>query len=211
MNIPHAKPLRVVLGCVYFAALVLCLLEFSGIVPAWQQLQLTQAESRLIASDVASAHALVLRNRTLLAQALQPPGIGAEQLAEIETNIENVTRHWARALPLIRDAEESWLASAVSTQRMQFLQLGLLPALQLLRQEGATQVLGPQVSQALTLYEALEKSMDMLEHYAVERAARTSDAKEGQFRVALMDCGLLAALLLLLTGALRVLSPRLPD
>lgn len=55
----------------------------------------------------------------------------------METNIDNVTRHWNQALSLISDPDESWLASAVSTQRMQFLQLGLLPSLQLLHQDGS--------------------------------------------------------------------------
>lgn len=202
---------RFVLACACVAGAIYCLLEFSGIVQAWSRLSQAKQESVLVARHIADAHNLVTRNRSVLSQALQAPGMRADQIAEIEANIQNVTLLWAHAVPLIRDPEEGWLASDVARHRMQYLQHGLLPAIQILREEQVTGAYEPLGSRALSLYEPLDKSLEKLERYEMARAERASAAATLQFQSALLDFGLMAALFLLFTVVLMALLPRQAD
>ncbi|NVO06544.1 MAG: Tar ligand binding domain-containing protein, partial [Rhodoferax sp.] len=180
------------------AVALLVLLDFSGTAQAWQHLQQSRQTSAVAASQLADMHGLVQRNRALLQRSLQTAALPDGRLAEVEANIERISARWASTVPLLQEREEGWLAGAVATQRLQYLQQGLLPVLQALRSQTADpQHVQPLAQHALALYAPLDQSLGALRAREAERARQVRQATQAQWHAALQNLALLGGLLLL--------------
>ncbi len=206
--LPTQHPLRFAATCAYVVLLVWGLLEFSGTDLAWQRMRQTSETSNAMIQHMADARHLARRNRSMLVAALQASPPSPLQVAEMEANIARISTLWSHAMPLVQDSREGSLSSDVASQRLQYLNDGLLPALELLRASDPPASLRPLATKALSLYEPFDTSLANLESYAHTRAERDYAAARKDFQTALLNFCLLTGLLLLLSSLLATLALR---
>jgi hypothetical protein len=200
--------LRFAAASIYVILLLWGLLDFSGTGQAWQRLRQSRETNNTVISQLADARMLAQRNRSLLELALQANSPGPAPVAEIEANIDRINTLWSHTLPFVKDSHEGWLTSNVASQRLHYLNDGLLPTLEVMRASEPLASLRPLASRALTLYEPFDTSLANLAHYANTRAEREHAAAQKDLKTALLNFVLLTGLLLLLSRQLATLALR---
>ena len=193
---------RALLGSLLFSLLA-GLLALSGTLQGWHHLQQLQREHAALWRHMDDANTLVVRNRAELAQTLQATAQAPNQPQEIQSNIDHISQHLAQAIANVRDPQESLLVSQVAQQRTQYLEEGLLPALDAMHAGAETAQQHTLALRALGLYQPFDQSLNTLMQYQHQRAEREHSQAHQDLQNALQRFAALALLLLVLSLLLR--------
>jgi len=150
---------------------------------------------------IAEIQARLLRNRLAIAVALVTPDPETirRSTAEVEQNIDAITRVWDEYSSQVVETAEKELASTFAVNRGRFVQEGLRPAVAALRAGDIYEARRVVEERIRPLYEPVGAGIQTLKQYQIDAAQREFDeavARYGQIRavsVVSIVCGVLFA------------------
>jgi len=155
--------------------------------------------------QLGAINALLLHNRLAISAAiLEPtPEVIAERGRQIDANVEKASALWSAYAATRMTGEEQALATAFAEERRRFLQEGLLPAVQALRQGRLEDTRRLLIERMRPLSAAMERDLDRLGRLQVDEARQdytSAEARNARLRVLTISVTLAALAIAAVSG-----------
>ncbi|MGQ0709426.1 MAG: methyl-accepting chemotaxis protein [Rhodoferax sp.] len=199
----------------WLLGILLCLVVASGALGLWgmarsnDALERSHAQRLVPTTEVAAIQKLLLRNRLAIASAVLDPQADSvhSAIAEVERNIAQITALWGNYVRTDAAQGQRELVQRFAQDRARFVQQGLLPALQALREQDWPRARAIALQQVQPLYEPVGAGIDALMQAQVEAARvdyQAANARYTRLRQGFGVATLLAVALVLVLGLAMV-------
>src|SRR5450830_33876 len=161
------------------------LLGLSGMQPSNASLQSVYAERVVPLSELSDLQRLMLRNRLAVANAVafNTPEHTQRYANEIEANMKEVDKVWARYLSTSLKPEEVKLANAFAAARTRFVQEGLKPAVASMRANDLDETRRLALEKLHPLWDPVRDNMQALHQLQVDVAKQEFEDEAARFGV----------------------------
>lgn len=182
-NLKISTRLLALIGMMSAVLVGIGVLGLFGIVKTNQALQTVYADRLVALGQLHTIDRALLHNRLAIAASLNTPTPEelAKKTAEVEANIELITKTWGAYMATYLTPDEERLAKAFAEDRKRFVEEGLRPAVAALRAmniDGARRIVAEKIRPA---FEPLEQGVDALVKIQLDVGRQEYEAAETRY------------------------------
>ncbi|WP_318013734.1 methyl-accepting chemotaxis protein [Roseateles oligotrophus] len=202
--------LMMLVSILSFALLLVGGLGLYGISSSNASLKTVYEDRTVTAVQIGQIEAMVVSNRLAITMALadQTPQSVQTAIGTVEANIATITKLWDAYVQTYLTPEEAVLAKAWGTDRKQFVQQGLLPAIAALKADDMPTVEKLVKTQLPVLFAPVKKGAEALMQLQIDVAKREYDEASARYSSIRWASMLAIALGLGFSGLIGLLTTR---